>query len=180
MPACAASSMVADTVVAPFARAAITAGRSRRDVLRTRLPLRSRQGRDCINVLPGSDGFQLESGEHVGTASSARGNVKNANADKLFMPSISQQVSLGESQAVPKLTCTHEVDESASLDRAAPRGDAVQLLCCEANVWGAFQDRYGRRGCAVVPDDALHLCAPGSRKCICVLELHLCTQERLW
>ena len=69
MPACAASSMVADTVVAPSARAAITAGRSRRDVLRTRLPLRSRHMYTCINVLlPGCNGSQLEDGDQVGIA----------------------------------------------------------------------------------------------------------------
>ena len=58
---------------------------------------------------------------------------------------------------MPELTCTPEVTDTASLDRSAPRGDAVQLFCSKANVRDATQDRYGRRGCAVIPDDALHL-----------------------
>lgn len=49
------------------------------------------------------------------------------------------------------------------LARPAPRGDAVQLLCCEAYVWDAIQDRYGRWGCAIFPDDALDLCDPRSQ-----------------
>jgi len=53
MPACAASTMVADTVVAPSAPAAITVGRSRRDVLRTRAPLSAR-GRRTVKPGPGS------------------------------------------------------------------------------------------------------------------------------
>ena len=36
----------------------------------------------------------------------------------------------------------------------------MQLLCCEADVRDAIQDRYGCRRCAIVPDDPLYLCCP--------------------
>lgn len=51
MPARAASSMVADTVVAPSSPRAMTSGRSRRDTLRTALPARASDC-SCAGVRP--------------------------------------------------------------------------------------------------------------------------------
>ena len=47
----------------------------------------------------------------------------------------------------------------------------MQLLCCEAHMRDAIQDRYGRRGCTIIPDDALHLDATSVQKNRRVLEV---------
>lgn len=156
--------MVADTVVAPSAPAAITAGRSLRDVLRTLAPLSAcRQSKleseqpaalatpqCCLQLLVRrlqlSANWSLQLSAHICAKSQEEALLQQALHNLVTRAAAARQ--------------THIPPTPVRLRAArpcAPGRDAAQLLGSEAYVRHAAQDGNCCRRSAVLPYHCLHL-----------------------
>ena len=117
MPARAASSMVADTVVAPSSWRAMTSGRSRRDTLRTACPARA-SASSCAGVRP-TCGTPRSTAMVAGTAPWARTTASTCRAVSRFCGKGMPWLMIVLSRATTALPAASAAATSALITMAA-------------------------------------------------------------